>query len=71
MHADAIPLALQPPAPESASDVARRLCDLQHELTEAMVLFGLGRIAPDEYARRARRVKDDRLGLDALRARFP
>lgn len=63
---DALPLALQPPAPETPADLARRLRDLERELTEAMVLFGLGRIAPAEYARRARRVKDDRLGLQAL-----
>lgn len=67
---DAIPLALQPPEPETASDVERRMGDLQRELTEAMVLFSLGRIAPAEYARRARRVKDDRLAMARARDRF-
>lgn len=70
MHADAIPLALQSPAPETADDVDARLAELRDALADAMVLFGLGRLASHEYAIRARRVKDERLRLEELRGRL-
>lgn len=49
--------------------VDARLAALGEDLADAMVLFGLGRMGAGEYARRARRVKDERAGLEALRAR--
>ena len=70
MHVEAIPLALRAPAPQTRLDVDLRLGELRDELAEAMVLFATGRLAPDEYARRARRVKDERLGLEASRGRL-
>ncbi|HWH07931.1 MAG TPA: hypothetical protein VNX21_01945 [Candidatus Thermoplasmatota archaeon] len=56
--------------PDTVEDADRRLREVRDELAAAMVLLGLGHLTPAAYARRARHLKDERLGLEAARARL-